>query len=115
MANPIMPTDFGFNFDNSYLQLPAAFYQKQAPSPVQAPAMLVFNQAFANELGLNAATLASQGAAYLAGNELFAGSDPIAQAYAGHQFGHFNRLGDGRAILLGEHLTTHQQRQHLVL
>ena len=46
-----MPTDFGFNFDNSYLQLPAAFYQKQAPSPVQAPAMLVFNQALANDLG----------------------------------------------------------------
>ena len=115
MANPIMPTDFGFNFDNSYLQLPAAFYQKQAPSPVQAPAMLVFNQALANELGLNAATLASQGAAYFAGNELFAGSEPIAQAYAGHQFGHFIRLGDGRAILLGEHLTPNQQRLDIQL
>jgi uncharacterized protein YdiU (UPF0061 family) len=115
MANPIMPTDFGFNFDNSYLQLPAAFYQKQAPSPIQAPAMLVFNQALAKELGLNAATLASQGAAYLAGNKLFAGSEPIAQAYAGHQFGHFNRLGDGRAILLGEHLTPNQQRLDIQL
>ncbi|MEY4928997.1 MAG: hypothetical protein RL279_736 [Pseudomonadota bacterium] len=115
MANPIMPTDFGFNFDNSYLQLPAAFYQKQAPSPIQAPAMLVFNQALAKELGLNAATLASQGAAYLAGNKLFAGSEPIAQAYAGHQFGHFNRLGDGRAILLGEHLTPNQHRLDIQL
>ncbi|MEY3244011.1 MAG: hypothetical protein RJB20_251 [Pseudomonadota bacterium] len=115
MANPIMPTDFGCNFDNSYLQLPAAFYQKQAPSPIQAPAMLVFNQALANELGLNAATLASQGAAYFAGNRLFAGSEPIAQAYAGHQFGHFNRLGDGRAILLGEHLTPNQQRLDIQL
>ena len=115
MAHPIMPADFGFNFDNSYLQLPAAFYQKQAPSPVQAPAMLVFNQALANDLGLNAATLASQGAAYLAGNDLFAGSEPIAQAYAGHQFGHFNRLGDGRAILLGEHLTPNQQRLDIQL
>ncbi|MEY3804845.1 MAG: hypothetical protein RL667_967 [Pseudomonadota bacterium] len=62
-------------------------------------------QALANELGLNAATLASQGATYLAGNKLLAGSEPIAQAYAGHQFGHFNMLGDGRAILLGEHIT----------
>ena len=115
MANPIMPTDFGFNFDNSYLQLPAAFYQKQAPSPVQAPATLVFNQALANDLGLNAATLASKGAAYFAGNRLFAGSEPIAQAYAGHQFGHFNRLGDGRAILLGEHLTPNQQRLDIQL
>jgi len=110
-----MPSEFGFNFDNSYLQLPAAFYQKQAPSTVQAPAMLVFNQALANELGLNAATLASQGAAYLAGNKLLPGSEPIALAYAGHQFGHFNRLGDGRAILLGEHLTPDQQRLDIQL
>ena len=115
MANPIMPADFGFNFDNSYLQLPAAFYQKQAPSPVQEPTTLLFNQALANDLGLNAAMLASQGAAYFAGNKLFAGSEPIAQAYAGHQFGHFNRLGDGRAILLGEHLTPNQQRLDIQL
>jgi len=115
MSNPKMPAEFGFNFDNSYLQLPGAFYQKQAPSPVQAPAMLVFNQALANDLGLNAATLASQGASYFAGNRLFAGSEPIAQAYAGHQFGHFNRLGDGRAILLGEHLTPNQQRLDIQL
>ncbi|CAN6134222.1 COG0397 Uncharacterized conserved protein [Methylophilaceae bacterium] len=115
MANPIMPADFGFNFDNSYLQLPAAFYQKQAPSPVQEPTTLLFNQALATELGLNAAMLASQGAAYFAGNKLFAGSEPIAQAYAGHQFGHFNRLGDGRAILLGEHLTPNQQRLDIQL
>ena len=115
MTNPMMPAEFGFNFDNSYLQLPGAFYQKQAPSPVQAPAMLVFNQALANDLGLNAATLASQGASYFAGNRLFAGSEPIAQAYAGHQFGHFNRLGDGRAILLGEHLTPNQQRLDIQL
>lgn len=115
MTNPMMPAEFGFNFDNSYLQLPGAFYQKQAPSPVQAPAMLVFNQALANDLGLNAATLASQGASYFAGNRLFAGSEPIAQAYAGHQFGHLNRLGDGRAILLGEHLTPNQQRLDIQL
>ena len=110
MANPATPTDFGFHFANSYLQLPAAFYQKQAPSPVKHPTIVVFNQALAKELGLNAAALKNQGAAYLAGNALFAGAEPIAQAYAGHQFGHFTRLGDGRAILLGEHLTPNQQR-----
>lgn len=115
MANPTTPPDFGFNFDNSYLQLPAVFYQKQRPSPVQAPAMVLFNQTLANELELNTAALSEQGADYFAGNELLSGSEPIAQAYAGHQFGHFNRLGDGRAILLGEHLTGKQQRWDIQL
>lgn len=115
MASPLMPTDFGLHFDNSYLQLPANFYQKQAPSPVRDPKLVVFNHALATELGLNADALQSQGAAYFAGNLLFAGSEPIAQAYAGHQFGHFNRLGDGRAILLGEHLSPKQQRLDIQL
>jgi uncharacterized protein YdiU (UPF0061 family) len=115
MTSRTLPPDFGFNFDNSYLQLPAAFYQKQRPSPVQVPAMVVFNQTLANALGLNAAALSAQGADYLAGNALFTGAEPIAQAYAGHQFGHFNRLGDGRAVLLGEHLTANQQRWDIQL
>ena len=105
----------GFYFDNSYLQLPSIFYQKQQPSPVKNPKIVLFNESLAIELGLNADVLKNQGAQFLAGNLLFNNSEPIAQAYAGHQFGHFNRLGDGRAILLGEHIAPNNQRLDIQL
>lgn len=105
----------GFNFDNSYLQLPAIFYQKQQPSPVKNPKLVLFNEPLATTLGLDIDAIKNQGAEFLAGNLLFNGSEPIAQAYAGHQFGHFNRLGDGRAILLGEHITPNKQRVDIQL
>src|SRR5216683_6690691 len=91
-------------FDNSYARLPERFYARLPPTPVAAPRLIKLNTALAAELGLDAEALASpQGVAVLAGNSIAPGSEPIALAYAGHQFGNFvPQLGDGRAILLGE-------------
>lgn len=100
----------GFKFDNSYLKLPAVFFQKINPSPAEDPQLAALNKPLCRSLGLDAEVLQSQGASYLAGNALIQDSEPIAQAYAGHQFGGFNVLGDGRATLLGEHITPNQQR-----
>jgi serine/tyrosine/threonine adenylyltransferase len=104
-------------FDNSYSRLPAAFYSRQAPTPVRSPALVRVNHALAGELGLSAEWLESaEGLAVLSGNSLAPGSDPIATAYAGHQFGGWNpRLGDGRAILLGEIIGLDGQRYDLQL
>jgi uncharacterized protein YdiU (UPF0061 family) len=105
------PTFGGFNFDNTYALLPQRFFERTSPVPVAAPRMVVFNRALAGALGLDAQALAgADGAAVFAGNRLPAGALPIAQAYAGHQFGHFTMLGDGRAILLGEHVTPGGER-----
>jgi serine/tyrosine/threonine adenylyltransferase len=89
---------------SSYLELPEAFYARVEPMPVSAPRLLRLNRALAEELGLDPDALGSkEGVAMLAGNELPAHGDPLALAYAGHQFGGFvPRLGDGRALLLGE-------------
>ena len=91
-------------FDNSYARLPDRFYARLAPTPVPGPRLLALNEPLARDLGLDPAALAApQGVAMLAGNDLPDGAEPIAQAYAGHQFGGFvPQLGDGRAILLGE-------------
>jgi uncharacterized protein YdiU (UPF0061 family) len=91
-------------FDNSYARLPERFYARLPPTPVAAPALIRVNAALAEELGISAEELASpEGVEVLAGNRVAEGSEPIAQAYAGHQFGGFTpQLGDGRAILLGE-------------
>jgi len=98
-------SDFaGAHFDNSYARLPQRFYAQLKPTPVHGPRMVKLNYALAEELGLEAAQLDSEvGAAVLSGNQLPLGAEPLAMAYAGHQFGHFvPQLGDGRAILLGE-------------
>ncbi len=91
-------------FDNSYARLPARFYARLDPTPVAAPRLLMLNEGLAAELGLDAAALAApEGVAMLAGNLVPEGAAPLAQAYAGHQFGGWvPQLGDGRAILLGE-------------
>src|SRR6476660_6399837 len=91
-------------FDNSYARLPAHFFAHRAPTPVAAPRLIRLNRGLAAELGLDPDWLAGpEGVAALAGNGVPAGADPIATAYAGHQFGQFvPQLGDGRAILLGE-------------
>jgi uncharacterized protein YdiU (UPF0061 family) len=91
-------------FDNSYLQLPTRFYTRLAPSPVTRPGPVRVNRALAQQLGIDAAWLASaEGTEVLAGNRLPEGAVPIATVYAGHQFGGWSpQLGDGRAILLGE-------------
>lgn len=96
----------GWRFDNSYARLPETFYARIRPVPVQAPRVAILNYALAESLGLNLRTLSEDEAAQLfSGNLLPQAAQPIAQAYAGHQFGNFTMLGDGRAILLGEHLT----------
>lgn len=103
-----------FNFNNSYLQLPAELYSKQAPTPVPHPKLLAFNAQLAMELGLDGLT-SQQAEAVFSGNQLARGSEPLAQAYAGHQFGHATMLGDGRAVLLGEHVTSTGQRLDIQL
>ena len=93
-----------FNFDNSYARLPERFYVRLNPVPAAAPALVQANAALARQLRIDPEALVSEeGIAVLAGNLVPMGAAPIALAYAGHQFGHFvPRLGDGRAILLGE-------------
>ncbi len=93
-----------FPFQNTYAALPANFFARVAPTPVAAPRLIKLNRPLAVHLGLDPDLLATaEGAEILAGKTLPAGADPIAMAYAGHQFGHFvPQLGDGRAILLGE-------------
>lgn len=99
----------GWNFDNSYVNLSDFFYTVTKPEPVEKPEIVTFNEKLAQRLGLSV-SLAKTGAAIFAGNELPKGAEPVAQAYAGHQFGHFTMLGDGRAILLGEQITTQGER-----
>jgi serine/tyrosine/threonine adenylyltransferase len=93
-----------FPFQNTYAALPANFFARVAPTPVSAPRLIKLNRLLARDLGLDPDLLDSpEGAEILAGKRLPDGADPIAMAYAGHQFGHFvPQLGDGRAILLGE-------------
>ena len=93
-----------FPFENTYAALPANFFARVAPTPVASPRLVKLNRPLAVHLGLDPELLASpEGAEILAGKRLPDGADPIAMAYAGHQFGHFvPQLGDGRAILLGE-------------
>jgi protein adenylyltransferase len=93
-----------FAFDNSYARLPDRFFVRHRPTPVAAPRLVRLNGNLARHLGFDPAMLATpEGVAFLAGNAVPAGGEPIAMAYAGHQFGNFvPQLGDGRAILLGE-------------
>jgi uncharacterized protein YdiU (UPF0061 family) len=101
----------GWRLEHTYTQLPALFYAEAAPTRVAAPRLVALNRPLAAMLGLDADALAgSDGAAIFAGNALPDGARPIAQAYAGHQFGHFTALGDGRAILLGEQITPTGER-----
>lgn len=96
----------GWHFDNSYSKLSNLFFTKIHPESVPLPHLIIANEALASTLGLNIEGLKSEeGIAIMAGNRLPEGATPLAQAYGGHQFGYFSILGDGRAILLGEHLT----------
>jgi uncharacterized protein YdiU (UPF0061 family) len=98
------PPSVHFSFENTYARLPEHFYVRLAPTPVAAPQLVKVNVELARSLGLDPNALAStEGVEILAGNRVAEGSEPIALAYAGHQFGYFvPQLGDGRAILLGE-------------
>ena len=106
-----------FRWDNSYAERLPGFYVSCAPSVVPNPVLLQFNSALAEELGLTAGKLDSHIAAQIfSGAELPAGAQPLAQAYAGHQFGGFvPQLGDGRALLLGEVIDCHARRRDIAL
>jgi uncharacterized protein YdiU (UPF0061 family) len=100
-------------FDNSYARLPGTMHVRVDPTPVEAPRLIKVNEALARELGIDPASLTPEVAV---GNVLLAGATPIAQAYAGHQFGNFvPQLGDGRAILLGEVVDVHGRRRDIQL
>lgn len=101
----------GWNFDHSYAHLPEIFFEEIDPNPVDAPKLIIFNDALAATLGLNVNVLKSEASiAIFAGNKVPDGALPLAQAYAGHQFGHFTMLGDGRAMLIGEQITPAGER-----
>ena len=104
-------THIQFRFDNSYRTLPAKLFEECNPTAVAQPQLIILNEVLAKDLGLNFNGISNEEVAeFLSGNRIIEGAQPIAQAYAGHQFGYFNMLGDGRAILLGEHITPFNQR-----
>ena len=91
------------SFDNSYARLPNRFHERLDPTPVAAPKLVRLNAELAKTLGFDPDALGGpEGVAVLAGNHVMPGAEPMALAYAGHQFGHFvPQLGDGRANLMG--------------
>ena len=106
-----MIADAGWNFDNTYSKMPGILLSNVRPSPVVSPSVVVINETLTDELNLNFSIVKKEDLAkILSGNLLPLGSDAIAQAYAGHQFGYFTVLGDGRAILLGEHINKNNMR-----
>ncbi|MEK4752439.1 YdiU family protein [Priestia sp. FSL R5-0597] len=106
----------GWNLRNSYAELPNIFFTPLDPNPVSSPKIVKFNDSLAASLGLQKEQLQSQeGVSILAGNSVPKGAFPLAQAYGGHQFGHFNMLGDGRAMLIGEQVTPSGERVDLQL
>lgn len=106
MKKEITIIETGWNLDNSYARLPESFFTSLSPVAVRSPNLIILNYPLATSLGLNPQELLSNdGIAVHAGNQLPQGALPLAQAYAGHQFGHFTMLGDGRALLIGEQIT----------
>lgn len=106
----------GWNFDNSYANLPKSFFTSVKLNPVSSPKLIILNDSLAASLGLNIQAIKSEdGVAALSGNQIPEGALPLAQAYAGHQFGHFTMLGDGRAMLLGEQITPQGERVDIQL
>jgi serine/tyrosine/threonine adenylyltransferase len=110
-----LPRFAGLNFDNSYARELEGLYVPVTPAQVPSPKLLKLNFSLADALGLKASALSSpEGLAILSGNVVPEGAQPIAQAYAGHQFGGFSpQLGDGRALLLGELIDKQGQRRDL--
>ncbi len=107
-------TESTFQLERTYSKLPGVFFSKLSPTPVSNPEILLFNQKLAEEIGLDLSVLSEEERTQLlSGNLVPKGIEPFAQAYAGHQFGNFTMLGDGRALMLGEHLTPSGQRLDL--
>lgn len=104
-----------WQLEHTYQELPDQLYSTQPPTPAEMPKLVCFNEALAEELGLGFLLEDMRTGAWLSGKELPPGANPIAQAYAGHQFGHFTMLGDGRAILLGEQVTPRGERYDIQL
>ncbi len=101
----------GWRFDNTYSKLPDPFISNTSPIPVKSPELIILNDNLAKQLGLNFSLINKKDLSNLfSGNSLPKGSKSIAQAYAGHQFGHFTMLGDGRAVLMGEHVSKNNER-----
>ena len=101
----------GWRFDNTYSKLPDPFISNTSPIPVKSPELVILNDNMAKQLGLNFSLISKKELSNLfSGNSLPEGSKSIAQAYAGHQFGHFTMLGDGRAVLMGEHISKNNER-----
>ena len=101
----------GWHFDNTYSKLPNTFKEEIKPTPVHNPELVILNEELAKDLNLNFSNInKKQQAEIFSGNLLPKNTNTIAQAYAGHQFGHFTMLGDGRAVLLGEHLINENNR-----
>ena len=116
-AHPAAAGSVRFGFKNTYVRLPERFYARVHPTPVAAPRLVKLNTQLALALGLDPEALASEhGVEILAGKRVAEGSEPLAMAYAGHQFGHFvPQLGDGRANLLGEVVARDGMRYDLQL
>ena len=101
----------GWHFDNTYSKLSDTFKEKVKPTPVHSPELVVLNDRLAKDLNLDFSKVEKKDLSQIfSGNSLPEGSSTLAQAYAGHQFGHFTMLGDGRAVLLGEHLVNNTNR-----
>ena len=101
----------GWHFDNTYSKLSNTFKEDIKPTPVHDPELVILNKELAKDLNLDFSKIDNKNLAKLfSGNSLPENANPIAQAYAGHQFGHFTMLGDGRAVLLGEHLVGQKDR-----
>ena len=101
----------GWHFDNTYSKLPKSFLENIKPVPVKDPKLIILNKNLAEQLNLDFSKFSDTDLAKIfSGNSLPEGSETIAQAYAGHQFGHFTMLGDGRAVMLGEHLDKENKR-----
>lgn len=106
----------GWNLDNSYSRLPDIFYKLVEANPVSSPKLTLLNESLAWELGLDPGELKKEeNIEILAGNKAPEGSSLLAQAYGGHQFGHFTMLGDGRAVLLGEQIRPDEKRVDIQL
>ena len=107
----MLDKNIGWKFDNTYLSLPNEMFTKIKPTPVKNPKTLIFNHELSKKIGLNFSKFDDDEiASIFSGNKLPKNAETISQAYAGHQFGHFTILGDGRAHMIGEHISSNKER-----